>query len=110
MGEHGGVGIVFHASRSGRCLLVSPSLPPVLAIAIASTRLSRYHHFLSLVQVTSLVPGGAAEKSCAVEVGHQIIAIGDNDVSSSTLEEVSISHLYILARLLVSRYRAFPST
>ena len=107
MGEHGGVGIVFHASRSGRCLLVSPSLPPVLAIA--STRLSRYH-FLSLVQVKSLVPGGAAEKSCAVEVGHQIIAIGDNDVSSSTLEEVSISHLYILARLPVSRYRAFPST
>ena len=101
MGEHGGVGIVFHASRSGRCLLVSLSLP--LVLAIASTRLSQYH-FLSLVQVKSLVPGGAAEKSCAVEVGHQIIAIGDNDVSSSTLEEVSISHLYILAHLLVSRY------
>ena len=41
-------------------------------------------------QVKSLVPGGAAEKSCAVDVGHQIIAIGDTDVSSATLEEVSV--------------------
>ena len=40
------------------------------------------------MQVKSLVPGGAAEKACAVEIGHQIIAIGDTDVSSSTLEEV----------------------
>jgi hypothetical protein len=40
-----------------------------------------------------VVPGGAAEQACAVEPGHQIIAIGDNDVSSSTLEEVRRSTL-----------------
>ena len=58
--QQGGVGIVFNASRSGCCLLVK-----------------------------SLVPGGAADKSCAVEVGHQIIAVGDRDVSSCNLEEVA---------------------
>ena len=79
------------------------SIPPSCPCYCFHTSLT-VSSFLSLVQVKSLVPGGAAEKSCAVEVGHQIIAIGDNDVSSSTLEEVSISHLYILAHLLVSRY------
>jgi hypothetical protein len=44
----------------------------------------------SRLQVKSLVPGGAAEKSCAVDIGHQIIAIGDRDVSSATLEEVAV--------------------
>ncbi len=42
------------------------------------------------LQVKSLVHGGAAEKSCAVDIGHQIIAIGDRDVSSATLEEVAV--------------------
>jgi C-terminal processing protease CtpA/Prc len=41
-----------------------------------------------MVQVKSLVHGGAAVKSCAVEEGYQIIAVGDKDVSSCTLEEV----------------------
>mmetsp|Transcript_37959 Transcript_37959/g.77891 ORF Transcript_37959/g.77891 Transcript_37959/m.77891 type:complete len:964 (-) Transcript_37959:282-3173(-) len=58
--EEGGVGIVFHTSRGGRVLVVK-----------------------------SLVAGGAAERSCAVEVGHQIIAVGDQDVTSATLEEVA---------------------
>ena len=155
MAEQGGVGIVFHASRSGRCLLVSPvprcppspppppgdrvcctsltasaaasrapcvvrharqqqrheqqlRVPPARAVCSTrpslpagprSRRIARVHHRASLPalsvfgafcarQVKSLVPGGAAEKACAVEIGHQIIAVGDTDVSSSTLEEV----------------------
>lgn len=100
MAEQGGVGIIFHASRSGRCLLVSRLLHPFLLLFVWNVLYSTYIEssaHLKLVfcavarfQVKSLVPGGAAEKSCAVDVGHQIIAIGDKDVSSATLEEVSV--------------------
>lgn len=140
MAEQGGVGIVFHATRSGRCLLVSPvllALPvapaqqplrsaplrlyiakriflayplwvfnlrghpclharppaaaPVSCLWSAAVVLPAHSHSFGVLcarKVKSLVPGGAAEQACAVEPGHQIIAIGDIDVSSSTLEEV----------------------
>mmetsp|Transcript_49057 Transcript_49057/g.154028 ORF Transcript_49057/g.154028 Transcript_49057/m.154028 type:complete len:991 (-) Transcript_49057:73-3045(-) len=58
MGEFD-VGIYFQSSRHGRCHTVS-----------------------------RLTPGGPAEKSCAVEIGHRIVMINEKDVSTSSLQEV----------------------